>query len=702
MAVKKATSKERYSFSKIPDIIELPNLIEIQKESYDTFLQMDTTPPEARENEGLQAVFKDVFPIISHDGLSSLEFVNYSLSPPKYSVAECQKRGMTYAASLKAKIRLVLYEEDPAGNKQPIAIKEQDVFVGELPLMTEKGTFIINGAERVVVSQLHRSPGVCFEEKQHPSGRMLLSGRIIPYRGAWVEFEFDINDILYMHIDRRTRIAATAFLRALGYEADEEILALFYEFEQVKLAKADGEKLVDRTLAKDIVDPATGEVIAASREKITKRMLAAFQEAGIKEVTLLKFKSPNETTALLKTLDADHIKTTDDALIEMYRRMRPGDPATVNTAKTLFEKTFFDPSRYNLSPVGRYKINRRLNLDIPMETLTLRPEDVIDTIKYLIQLKNGEGQIDDIDHLGNRRVRSVGELLANQIRIGLVRMERTIKERMNFQEMDAVTPQSLINPKPVSAVIKDFFGRSQLSHFMDQTNPLAELTHKRRLSALGPGGLSRERAGFEVRDVHPTHYGRICPVETPEGPNIGLMASLSTYARVNKFGFLETPYRKVEKGRVTDKIEYLSAYEEDRYVIAQANAPLDKRHRFVNEFALCRHGGDFLLSPAETIDYMDVSPKQLVSVAAALVPFLEHDDANRALMGSNMQRQAVPLLTAEAPLVGTGLEMVTAKNSGAVVVAQYAGTVESVTSERIIIRRRSTAPGEVIPTSGLS
>ncbi|RJP24675.1 MAG: DNA-directed RNA polymerase subunit beta [Candidatus Abyssobacteria bacterium SURF_5] len=704
MAVKKATSKERYTFSKIPDIIELPNLIEVQKESYDTFLQMDT-PPDARVNEGLQAVFTDVFPIISHDGLSSLEFVSYSLSAPKYSVAECQKRGMTYAASLKAKIRLVLYEEDSTGNKQPIAIKEQDVFVGELPLMTEKGTFIINGAERVVVSQLHRSPGVCFEEKQHPSGRMLLSGRIIPYRGAWVEFEFDINDVLYMHIDRRTRIVATAFLRALGYEKDEEILHLMYDFEEVRLgqvkamtegARFDIDSLIDRTLAKDVVDPATGEIIAASREKITKRTLTAMQEAGIKDIWLLKFKTPNETMALLKTLDADHIKTTSDSLIEMYRRMRPGDPATVNTAKTLFEKTFFDPSRYNLSPVGRYKINRRLNLDIPMETLTLRPEDVIETIRYLIRLKNGEGSIDDIDHLGNRRVRSVGELLANQIRIGLVRMERTIKERMNFQEMDAVTPQSLINPKPVSAVIKDFFGRSQLSHFMDQTNPLAELTHKRRLSALGPGGLSRERAGFEVRDVHPTHYGRICPVETPEGPNIGLMASLSTYARINKFGFLETPYRKVEKGRVTEKIDYLSAYEEDRYVIAQANAPLDKRNRFVNEYALCRHLGDFKLMPADKIDYMDVSPKQLVSVAAALVPFLEHDDANRALMGSNMQRQAVPLLVAEAPLVGTGLEMVTAKNSGAVIVAHHSGTVESVTAERIIVRRRGTAPGESV------
>ncbi len=701
MASKKTAQKERYSFAKYPEIIELPDLIEIQRQSYDNFLQMDKAP-ESRENDGLQAVFMDVFPIVSHDGLSSLEFVSYSLSPPKYSVVECQKRGMTFAASLKAKIRLVLYEEDPSGNKQPIAIKEQDVFVGELPLMTEKGTFIINGAERVVVSQLHRSPGVCFEEKQHPSGRMLLSGRIIPYRGAWVEFEFDINDILYMHIDRRTRIVATAFLRGLGYEADDEMLNLFYEFEQVRLgqvkamtegSRIDIDALVDRILARDVVDEATGEVIAACREKITKRLLSIFQERGIKEITLLKFESPNETMALLKTLDADHVKTKTEALIEVYRRIRPGDPATVNTAKTLFEKTFFDPSRYNLSPVGRYKINRKLDLDIPMETLTLRPEDVIETFRYLIKLKNGKGQIDDIDHLGNRRVRSVGELLANQIRIGLVRMERTIKERMNFQEMDAVTPQSLINPKPVSAVIKDFFGRSQLSHFMDQTNPLAELTHKRRLSALGPGGLSRERAGFEVRDVHPTHYGRICPVETPEGPNIGLMASLSTYAKINKFGFLETPYRKVSNGRVTEKIEYLSAYEEDKFVIAQANAPLDNRNRFKNDLVLCRHLGDFKLMPADQIDYMDVSPMQLVSVAAALIPFLEHDDANRALMGSNMQRQAVPLLVSEAPLVGTGLEMITAKNSGAVVVARHSGTVESVTAERIIVRRRGSTPG---------
>jgi DNA-directed RNA polymerase subunit beta len=700
MPSKKTEMKDHYSFSKYPEVIELPNLIEVQKESYENFLQMQKSP-ESRLIEGLQAVFLDVFPIISHDGLSSLEFVSYSLSPPKYSVSECQKRGMTYAASLKAKIRLVLYEEDFDGNKQPLAIKEQDVFVGELPLMTEKGTFIINGAERVVVSQLHRSPGVCFEEKQHPSGRMLLSGRIIPYRGAWVEFEFDINDVLYMHIDRRTRIVATAFLRALGYETDEEILSLFYEVEEIRLgqvkamtegARFDIEELVDRILARDVVDTDTGEVLAFSREKISDRLLVTLQERGVKEISVLKFESPNETMALLKTLDADQMKTTTEALIEIYRRIRPGDPATVNTAKSLFDKTFFDASRYNLSPVGRYKINRKLDRDTPMDVLTLQPNDVIETIRYLINLKNGKGYIDDIDHLGNRRVRSVGELLANQIRIGLVRMERTIKERMNFQEMDAVTPQSLINPKPVSAVIKDFFGRSQLSHFMDQTNPLAELTHKRRLSALGPGGLSRERAGFEVRDVHTTHYGRICPVETPEGPNIGLMASLSTYARINKFGFLETPYRKVERGRVTSKIEYLSAYEEDRFVIAQANAPLDKRNRFINELVLCRHMSDFKLMPAEKVQYMDVSPKQLVSVAAALIPFLEHDDANRALMGSNMQRQAVPLLISEAPIVATGMEMITAKNSGAVIVAEHSGTVESVTAERIIIRQRGSAP----------
>ena len=701
MAFKKAEAVEKYTFGKIQDVIDLPNLIEIQKESYENFLQMEK-PPDGRANEGLQLVFGDVFPIVSHDKLSSLEFVSYSLSPPKYLVVECQKRGMTFAASLKAKIRLVLFEEDPDGTAQPVAIKEQDVFVGELPLMTEKGTFIINGAERVVVSQLHRSPGVCFEEKAHPSGRRLLSGRIIPYRGAWVEFEFDINDILYMHIDRRTRIAATAFLRALGHETDEDILRLFYEVEEVRLGQVkamtegsrfDIEEVVGRVLAKDVVDEGTGEIVAAVCSKVDELVLATLQERGIKDISLLKFDSPNETEALIKTLEADHVKTQTEALIEIYRRIRPGDPATVKTAKTLFEKTFFDSSRYNLSPVGRYKINRKLNLETSAETLTLTPEDVLETIRYLINLKNGEGSIDDIDHLGNRRVRSVGELLANQIRIGLVRMERTIKERMNFQEMDAVTPQSLINPKPVSAAIKDFFGRSQLSHFMDQTNPLAELTHKRRLSALGPGGLSRERAGFEVRDVHPTHYGRICPVETPEGPNIGLMASLSTYARINKFGFLETPYRKASNGKVTDKIDYLSAYEEDRYVIAQANAPLGKRNRFENELVLCRHLGDFKLMPREEVQYMDVSPKQLVSVAAALIPFLEHDDANRALMGSNMQRQAVPLLIAEAPIVGTGMEMITAKNSGAVIVADHSGTVESVTAERIIVRRRGSAPG---------
>ncbi len=695
------TAQERYSFGKIPEIMELPSLIEVQRESYDQFLQRNNLASE-RTNSGLQAVFRDIFPIWAPDELSSLEFVEYALSPPKYDVAECQRRGMTFAAALKAKIRLVIRQEDPDTKvRQTVAIKEQDVFIGELPLMTERGTFIINGAERVIVSQLHRSPGVCFEEKAHPSGRKLLNARLIPYRGAWLEFEFDINDVIYMHMDRRSRLVATTILRALGYETDEQIIELFYNIITVRL-EGDTARVGDnefplenvqgRFLGRDVVDPRTGEVLAPCRERITKKLLETTAEAGVKEVHVIGLR-PNESTTLLKSLEMDHTKNADEAFIEIYRRIRPGDPATVSTARTMFEKSFFDPARYNLSEVGRYKINRKLDVDISPEQQTLTKEDIVETLRYLLGLRNGDGQLDDIDHLGNRRVRSVGELLANQIRIGLVRMERTIKERMNFQELEALTPQQLINPKPVTAVIKDFFGRSQLSHFMDQTNPLAELTHKRRLSALGPGGLSRERAGFEVRDVHPTHYGRICPIETPEGPNIGLMASLSTYARINEFGFLETPYRKVEDGGVTETIVYLSAYEEDRYVIAQANAPLDSRGRFERDQVLCRHYGDFKkLHPSE-IDYMDVSPKQLVSVAAALVPFLEHDDANRALMGSNMQRQAVPLIETERPLVGTGMEGLTARNSGAVMLAKHTGSVTSVDADRIIIKRR--APSEL-------
>jgi DNA-directed RNA polymerase subunit beta len=602
----------------------------------------------------------------------------------------------------------------------PSSVIEQDVFLGELPLMTANGTFIINGAERVIVSQLHKSPGVCFEEKHHPSGRQLLSARVIPYRGAWLEFEGDASDVLYMQVDRRSKLPATVILRALGYETNKDILALFYEFEEVHLtatrAEFDGrrlphEALYGRFLAADAVDTRTGEVVAETGAVLDEVVVRSCSDHQIKDMSVVKLKVEREDVSVINTLRIDQtakfakerlkpgeeLKKGDirtEALIEIYRHLRPGDPATPAAAERMFVKLFFDPTRYSFAPVGRYKINRKLNLNVPQDVLTLTEEDIVESIRYLVRLRNGEGVIDDIDHLGNRRVRSVGELLANQVRIGLVRMQRTIRERMDYQDPETLTPQTLVNPKPVSAVIKDFFGRSQLSHFMDQTNPLAELTHKRRLSALGPGGLSRERAGFEVRDVHPTHYGRICPIETPEGPNIGLMASLSTYARVNEYGFLETPYRKVVNGRVTKQIEYLSAYDEDHHTVAQANAVLDAQGRFREERVLARHRGDFRhVAPGE-VEYMDVSPMQLVSVAAALIPFLEHDDANRALMGSNMQRQAVPLLTTEAPLVGTGVEAIAARNSGAVVIARNSGVVKEVDAERIVIERSSTTSRE--------
>ena len=706
MAVAPKHPQDRPYLGRIPDEMELPDLIEIQTKSYNDFLQWET-PPDEREPIGLQEVFLDIFPVVSPDGLTRLEFVNYSFAPPKYTVSECQERGVTYAASLKAVLRLVRYEEvGNSGELRERLMVEQDVFLGELPMMTPTGTFIINGAERVIVSQLHKSPGVSFEKKQHQNGRELLTGRIIPYRGAWLEFEYDINDIIWLTVDRRSRIHATAFLRAFGIEENEDILRLFYNTEPAKFSRGKlkiGKKsyapdeLVNRVLATDIIDEGTGEVIADAAQDLTPDLLERIIEAGVTEFELLAETEVFQDPSVVRTLQQDKTQTQDDAFREIYARIRPGDPATDATTRSFFQKTFFDASRYDFAPVGRYKINRKFGLEISQETKTLTKEDVIATLQYLVKLRTGEGVIDDIDHLGNRRVRAVGELLANQVRIGLVRMERTIRERMNFQEEDQLTPQNLVNPKPVSAVIKDFFGRSQLSHFMDQINPLAELTHKRRLSALGPGGLSRDRAGFEVRDVHPTHYGRICPIETPEGPNIGLMASLSTYAQLNEYGFLETPYRKVESGKVSKHIESLSAYDEDNYVIAQANAKLDKRGRIVEPAVLSRHRDDFPQADPKDVDYMDVSPKQLVSVAAALIPFLEHDDANRALMGSNMQRQAVPLLQTESPLVGTGLERVTAKNSGTVVRADRAGVVEYVDGDLIRVRARETSVDEDNP-----
>jgi DNA-directed RNA polymerase subunit beta len=686
---------ERPILGRIPDQMELPDLIEIQTKSYNDFLQWEV-PPDERRPVGLQEVFFDVFPITSPDNLTRLEFVHYSFTPPKYTISECQQRGLTYAASLKALLRLVRYEEVGTSNDLRVrSILEQEVFLGELPLMTPTGTFIINGAERVIVSQLHKSPGVSFETKIHQNGKSLLSARIIPYRGAWLEFEYDINDILWLTIDRRSRLLATTLLRALGYENNEDILALFYKIENVSVGRSrlkinnkslNPADLIGRITAADVIDPETGEILADAAAELNENNLGRIMQSAARELKVINSENLGGDQTLVNTLMMDQTETVEDALREIYSRIRPGDPATDSTTRSFFQKLFFDASRYDFAPVGRYKINRKLGLEISQEVKTLTTEDVVATLQYLVKLRGGEGVLDDIDHLGNRRVRAVGELLANQVRIGLVRMERTVRERMNFQDEDQLMPQTLVNPKPVSAVIKDFFGRSQLSHFMDQINPLAELTHKRRLSALGPGGLNRDRAGFEVRDVHPTHYGRICPIETPEGPNIGLMASLSTYARINDYGFLETPYRKVENGRVSHRIENLSAYDEDNYVIAQANTPIDKGGYIDTDNVLARHRGDFPKIPPEQVDYMDVSPKQLVSVAAALIPFLEHDDANRALMGSNMQRQAVPLLRTESPYVGTGLEHVTAKNAGTVVRAERSGIVEYADSEVIRIR----------------
>ncbi|NLF57235.1 MAG: DNA-directed RNA polymerase subunit beta [Candidatus Hydrogenedens sp.] len=686
--------QKRKGLGKIQDRYELPDLIEIQTKSYDDFLQWEV-PPDERAGQGLQEVFQEVFPISSPNGLTKLEFVNYSFTPPKYSIQECQERGMTYAASLKALLRLVRYEELGGGEVREKMIVEQEVFLGEMPIMTPVGTFIINGAERVIVSQLHKSPGVSFERRQHPNGKTILSARVIPYRGAWLEFEYDLNDYLWVMIDRRSKLPVTTFLKAFGYVEPEEILSLFYTFDKVTFSRgkvkvngkpAEPEELVGRWVAADVFDPETGEVFADAARELKKDVLDRISASHVQEMLLLNPAEVQRDVAIVHTLSQDNIMTQDAAQQAVYAKVRPGDPATPSTYRTFFQKLFSDPSRYDFATVGRYKINRKLGMKIDQDVRTLTREDIVATLQYLVRLRGGEGVLDDIDHLGNRRVRAVGELLSNQFRTGLVRMERTVRERMNFQDEEQLTPQNLVNPKPVNAVIKDFFGRSQLSHFMDQINPLAELTHKRRLSALGPGGLSRERAGFEVRDVHPTHYGRICPIETPEGPNIGLMASLSTYARINEYGFLETPYYKVENGRVSNKVEMLSAYDEDNYTVAQANAPLDEKRKFIRNLVFCRHQDDFPRVTPQAVDYMDVSTKQLVSVAAALIPFLEHDDANRALMGSNMQRQAVPLLRAEAPLVGTGLEHVTARNSGTVVRAERGGEVVYADSERIRIR----------------
>jgi len=730
----------RRSFGKIKKIIEIPNLIEIQKRSYDDFLQVGVST-EDRADVGLQAVFKSVFPIKDFNETASLEFVSYELGTPKYDVEECHQRGMTYAAPLKVKIQLVIWDVEN-GRRSIKNVKEQEVYFGEIPLMTGNGTFMVNGTERVIVSQLHRSPGVFFEHdkgRTHSTGKLLYSARIIPYRGSWIDFEFDPRDVLYVRIDRRRKFPATVLLRALGMTT-EDLLNYYYKKDTINLDAKQytkqfvGDHLMGSRVSRDVKDPKSGEVIAREGRKFNKAIVRAMEQARISEVpialdeivarvsahdivdsttgevligtnedlteeTLEKLKAHGvKKIEVLFTEDApgggplrltlaqDKLGTPEEAVIEIYRRLRPGDPPTQETATTFFNNLFFNAERYDLSKVGRLKLNHKLKIDVPLEQGTLRREDILEVVRYLMELKNGNGQVDDIDHLGNRRVRAVGELVENQFRIGLVRMERAIKERMSLQDIETLMPQELVNYKPASAVIKEFFGSSQLSQFMDQTNPLSEIAHKRRLSALGPGGLTRERAGFEVRDVHPTHYGRVCPIETPEGPNIGLIAALSTYARVNEYGFIETPYREVENNRVTDRIVYLSALDEEDKVIAQANAQLDTHGRFTADLVSARIGGESTVVRAEDVQYMDVSPNQLVSVAASLIPFLENDDANRALMGSNMQRQAVPLLKPDAPLVGTGLEGTVGRDSGVTVVGKRDGIVESVDAERIVVR----------------
>ncbi len=737
-----ARKRIRKSFGKIETKTAMPNLIEVQKNSYDQFLQINI-PAEKRTNTGLQTVFKSVFPIKDYTETATLEFVRFNFDEPKYDVDECRSRGINSAAPLRVTLRLIVWiVDEDTGAREIKDIKEQDVYMGDIPLMTDNGTFIINGTERVIVSQMHRSPGVFFDHdkgKSHSSGKFLYSCRIIPYRGSWLDFEFDAKDLVNARIDRRRKVPVTTFLRALGMD-NTEIINTFYtktiykklkkgwsakfnpeQYRGVKLvydlidaktgtvyAEA-GKKMTVRAAKKfaddglkeylvtdeqfvgkyngsDIVNPETGEIYIEAGEEITAAAIAVLEEAGVKDVAVLDIDHINVGAYMRNTLVADKNTTREDALIDIYRVMRPGEPTTVEAADALFKSLFFDAERYDLSAVGRVKMNARLNLEISDEVGVLTKDDIVNSVKLLVGLKDGIGEIDDIDHLGNRRVRSVGELMENQFRIGLLRMERSIIERMSSVDIDTVMPHDLVNAKPVAAAIREFFGSSQLSQFMDQTNPLSEITHKRRLSALGPGGLTRERAGFEVRDVHPTHYGRICPIETPEGPNIGLINSMATYARVNKYGFIESPYRKVVNGRVTDEVQYLSAIEEGKYTIAQANSTLDEKNHLTGELISCRCNGDFVLSSADQIDYIDVAPKQLVSVAAALIPFLENDDANRALMGSNMQRQAVPLLRSEAPLVGTGMEEIVAKDSGVTTSARRSGIVDQVDATRIVIR----------------
>jgi DNA-directed RNA polymerase subunit beta len=678
------TSTERINFGKLREVIQPPNLIEIQINSYLDFLQKGI-PEKQRKPQGLEAVFREVFPIQSYDERLTLEYVSYTLGEPKNSEIECIREGITYSVPLYVKLRL--REED--------FIKDEDIYMGEIPMVTERGSFIINGAERVVVSQLHRSPGIAFEVAPHPNGKLLHSFRIIPDRGTWLEVQFDNNDLLYVYLDRRRRrrkFLITTLLRSIGYSSDIDILNLFYEIKDLKVTKAlDMENVSTLVLVEDAIDAQKGVVLARAFEPLTKQIVRTFEKHDIASIRVID--TAVDEGAIIRALKKDPTRNEEEALKEIYKRLRPGEPPTTANAKALLKRLFFDPKRYDLGRVGRYKVNQKLGLKAELEQRILESADIVAATKYLVRLRKGEGVVDDIDHLGSRRVRTVGELLANQCRVGLARTERLVRERMTMydQSVDSITPQKLINPKALTTVIRDFFARSQLSQFMDQINPLAEVTHKRRLSALGPGGLNRERAGFEVRDVHPSHYGRICPIETPEGPNIGLINSLSTYARVNEFGFIETPYRTVKEGRATDKIDYLTADQEEGKVIAQANSEIDDKGHFIGKVTV-RKDGEFLEVSASEVDYMDVSPKQVISIAAGMIPFLEHDDANRALMGSNMQRQGVPLLQSEAPFVGTGIEERVARDSKIVVVADEGGIVASVDAKRIIITKDGEVP----------
>ena len=691
---------QRKNYSKIPDLLDIPNLLDVQLESYRNFI---LSTGKDKPGESLQSVFETVFPIVSARENFVLEFVSYTIGEPKYSVDECQERDLTFAAPLKAKLRLII-KVDEDGERKVKDVMEADVYLGDLPLITDKGTFIINGAERVIVSQLHRSPGVFFSDSIHPNGKRLFSARIIPYRGSWVEFTTDINDVMYVHIDRKRKQPATILLRAVGQDTDAKILQLFFKTERLPVSKRPAKSdatLVGRYTAEDVVNRETGEVLIEAGHEVTEDTLNTLRTAEVESILVMQPGEYGENDIIRNTLKRDSTRTEEEALKKIYNLLRPGDPPSVDTARTLLERLFFNARRYNLSTVGRYKMNQRLHLNVPLENPTLTPTDFVAVVASLLDLANSDGEVDDIDHLGNRRIRSVGELLANQFSLGLSRMARIIRERMSLQDAETITPYDLVNARTISAVIQSFFGSSQLSQFMDQTNPLAELTHKRRLSALGPGGLTRERAGFEVRDVHHTHYGRMCPIETPEGPNIGLITSLSTYARVNRFGFLETPYRRIQDGKAMEEIVFLSADEEDQFHIAQATEALHADGSLAKPEVPARFHDDFPLVTPEQVQFMDVSPKQPVSAAASLIPFLEHDDANRALMGCNMQRQAVPLLQTEPPLVGTGMEEKVARDSGAVVIAKRAGVVRSVNADTVLVQSKGRKDDAIEDFSGL-